>query len=311
MEHWWLLLPLSRPQLLALWLWPPSAGFLQVEMAGETQTVLLNHNATIICKVQGYHHLDITIMGITWFWKHRVSATEVKLFEFFGDHQMTVRPGASVSPWRLKRGDASLQLPGVQLWEAGEYRCEVVITPHKAVGTVRLEVVAYPVSSLFPEQAMVKENEEQLISCMASGFYPTNITVTWKKWTPKNPQYVEFSEGVFTNRTTKNEDGMFNVTSFLMLKPSLEDNMTIYQCVVWHESLPTSQRLNFSLTMIESEKSPCTLKYIFLCAGIIFVIILILSIFWKQVLRQTNALFSILKAYSRNTQIDTRETEEL
>ncbi|XP_027972655.1 natural cytotoxicity triggering receptor 3 ligand 1 isoform X1 [Eumetopias jubatus] len=311
MEHWWLLLPLSRPQLLALWLWPPSAGFLQVEMAGETQTVLLNHNATIICKVQGYHHLDITIMGITWFWKHRVSATEVKLFEFFGDHQMTVRPGASVSPWRLKRGDASLQLPGVQLWEAGEYRCEVVITPHKAVGTVWLEVVAYPVSSLFPEQAMVKENEEQLISCMASGFYPTNITVTWKKWTPKNPQYVEFSEGVFTNCTTKNEDGMFNVTSFLMLKPSLEDNMTIYQCVVWHESLPTSQRLNFSLTMIESEKSPCTLKYVFLCAGIIFVIVLILSIFWKQVLRQTNALFSIMKAYSRNTQIDTRETEEL
>lgn len=97
---------------------------------------------------------------------------------------------------------------------------------------------------------MVKENEEQLISCMASGFYPTNISITWKKRTQKDPRYAEVSEDVFTNSITKNEDGVFNVTSFLRLKPSLEDNMTIYQCVVWHKSLPTCQRLNFTLTVI-------------------------------------------------------------
>lgn len=110
-------------------------------MAGETQTVLLNDNATIVCKVQGPRHLDITIMGVTWFWRHQMSATEVILFQFFGAHRKIVRPGASVPLSRLERADASLQLPGVQLWEAGEYRCEVVITPHKAVGRVRLEVM--------------------------------------------------------------------------------------------------------------------------------------------------------------------------
>ncbi|XP_040494797.1 natural cytotoxicity triggering receptor 3 ligand 1 [Ursus maritimus] len=309
MAHWRLLRLGFVPLLLALWCWPPSTGSLQVEMAGETQTVLLNDNATIVCKVQGPRHLDITIMGVTWFWKHQMSATEVILFQFFGAHRKIVRPGASVPLSRLERGDASLQLPGVQLWEAGEYRCEVVITPHKAVGRVRLEVMAYPVSSLFPEQAMVKENEEQLISCMASGFYPTNISITWKKWTQKDPRYAEVSEDVFTNSITENEDGMFNVTSFLRLKPSLEDNMTIYQCVVWHKSLPTCQRLNFTLTVIEPEKTTYTWVYVFVSAGIL-IFVLILCISWKQVPCRTNPLFPVLKAYSQDTQIDT-STEEL
>ena len=103
--------------------------------------VFLNENATIFCKIPGFPHLDINSMGITWFRKAQVSETEIKLFEFFGDHKVAFRPGANVSPWRLKRGDASLQLPGVQLWEAGEYRCELVVTPQKAQGRVWLEVV--------------------------------------------------------------------------------------------------------------------------------------------------------------------------
>lgn len=119
-------------------------------MAGTIQTVLLNDNATIFCQVYGYPSPNIAIMGITWFWKDPVSSTEVKLFEFFGGHQMTVRPGAMVPLKSLESGNASLQLPRVQLREAGEYRCEVVITPHKAVGQVKLEVVGeFPVGRAY------------------------------------------------------------------------------------------------------------------------------------------------------------------
>lgn len=274
----------------------------------KTQKVLLNDTATIVCKIHGYHHLDITVMGITWYWKHQASATEVKLFEFFGDHQMILRSGAYVSQRRLQRGDASLQLPGVQLKEAGEYRCEVVVTPYKAVGTVNLEVVAYPVSSLSPEQAMVKENEEQLILCMASRFYPKNITITWKKWTPKDPQYLEVSEGIITNGTTEDEDGMFSVTSYLMVKPSLEDNMTVYQCVVWHESLPISQSRNFTLIVTETEKTTSVWKNIVISIiVIIFVIVLVICIFKRKELCQKNPLSSTLRASPQNIQNDIGE----
>lgn len=103
--------------------------------------MFLNDNATISCKVPGSQHLDIDIMGITWFWKSQVNGTEVKVFEFFGNHQEAFRSGAIVSLPRLKTGDASLHLFGIQLWEAGRYRCEMVITPETAQGTVCLEVV--------------------------------------------------------------------------------------------------------------------------------------------------------------------------
>uniref|UniRef100_A0A8C0D8I9 Ig-like domain-containing protein n=1 Tax=Balaenoptera musculus TaxID=9771 RepID=A0A8C0D8I9_BALMU len=225
-------------------------GVLEVEMAGRTQMVLLNENATILCKIPGFPHLDINSMGITWFRKAQVSETEIKLFEFFGDHKVAFRHGANVSPWRLKRGDASLQLPGVQLWEAGEYRCELVVTPQKAQGRVWLEVVAHPVSSLFLEQAMVKDNEDKHILCKSSGFYPEDISITWKRWTQKDPQFQEISEDIITGPTIKNEDGTFNITSYLRLKPSLEDNVTIYQCVVWHVSSLMCQSFNFTPILI-------------------------------------------------------------
>ncbi|CAK7315402.1 Natural cytotoxicity triggering receptor 3 ligand 1 [Vulpes lagopus] len=304
-----LLLPLL---LLVLRFGTGSSG-LQVEMAGTTQKVLLNDNATIVCKIHGYHYLDITVMGITWYWKHQASATEVKLFEFFDNHQMTLRSGAHVSERRLQRGDASLQLPGVQLKEAGEYRCEVVVTPYKAVGTVNLEVVAYPVSSLSPEQAMVKENEEQRILCMASRFYPKNITITWKKWTPKDPRYLEISEGIITNSTTEDEDGMFRVTSYLMVKPSLEDNMTVYQCVVWHESLPTSQSRNFTLIVTETEKTTFVWNIIVISIVVILVIILLwlYVLFKRKELCQTKTLSSTLRASPQNIQNDIGRTEEV
>ncbi|XP_010590607.3 natural cytotoxicity triggering receptor 3 ligand 1 [Loxodonta africana] len=223
-------------------------------MAGRTQIVLLNANATICCKIPGSPQLDISIMGISWFWKRQKSSEEVKLFEFFGDHCKTIRPGATVSQKSLESGDASLQLPGVQLEEAGEYRCEVVVTPQKAQGSVQLEVVAYPASSLLPETAMVEINEEKTLVCESSGFYPESINITWKKWTKKGPQFMEISEGITTGPTIKSKDGTFNTTSSLKLKLTLEDSGNIYQCVVWHEYLSTS--LRFNSTLIVNSKHP-------------------------------------------------------
>uniref|UniRef100_A0A8C3X5P7 Ig-like domain-containing protein n=1 Tax=Catagonus wagneri TaxID=51154 RepID=A0A8C3X5P7_9CETA len=251
-----------------------TAGFLQVEMAGKTQMVFLNKNATVFCKIPDSPHLNIRHMGVTWFWKSRGSETEVKVFEFFGNHKMAFRPGAGVSPWRLERGDASLQLPAVQLGEAGEYRCELVVTPQKAQGRVQLEVVAHPVSSVFQERDPVRGSEDRRILCKSSGFYPDKINITWTKWPQKDSQDQEVSEGIVTGPTIKNEDGTYNVTSYLRLKPSLEDNMTVYQCVVWHPSLLTRQSFNFTLTLMGSEKKAGLQSIIQSCLESILIILI-------------------------------------
>ncbi|XP_021119521.1 natural cytotoxicity triggering receptor 3 ligand 1-like [Heterocephalus glaber] len=110
-------------------------------MPGRPQIAPLNGNVTISCKVPGCPRLDTRIMGVTWYRKDPVSEAEVKVFELYGDWQKAFRPGALVSPQRLKRGDASLQLPGVGLGDAGEYRCELTVTPQKAEGRVLLKVL--------------------------------------------------------------------------------------------------------------------------------------------------------------------------
>lgn len=110
-------------------------------MAGKTQVVFLNDDVTIYCKIPGSPLLDSSIMGVIWFRKIQGSAMEARLFEYYGDHQAAFRPGASVPLELLERGDASLRLPAIQLREAGEYRCEVVVTPQKAEGVVQVEVV--------------------------------------------------------------------------------------------------------------------------------------------------------------------------
>nr|3PV6_A Chain A, Ig-like domain-containing protein DKFZp686O24166/DKFZp686I21167 [Homo sapiens]3PV7_A Chain A, Ig-like domain-containing protein DKFZp686O24166/DKFZp686I21167 [Homo sapiens] len=233
---------------------------LKVEMmAGGTQITPLNDNVTIFCNIFYSQPLNITSMGITWFWKSLTFDKEVKVFEFFGDHQEAFRPGAIVSPWRLKSGDASLRLPGIQLEEAGEYRCEVVVTPLKAQGTVQLEVVASPASRLLLDQVGMKENEDKYM-CESSGFYPEAINITWEKQTQKFPHPIEISEDVITGPTIKNMDGTFNVTSCLKLNSSQEDPGTVYQCVVRHASLHTPLRSNFTLTaarhsLSETEKT--------------------------------------------------------
>ncbi|XP_036181457.1 natural cytotoxicity triggering receptor 3 ligand 1-like [Myotis myotis] len=126
--------------LLVLWCWVPTTDLI-VEMEGKNQTVLLNDNATIPCDVPGSTPLNITIMGVTWYRKHQ--AYEQKVFEMYGDPnpKEVSRPGASVSREALEKGDASLHLPGVQLSDAGEYRCKVVVTPYEVQATVFLKVL--------------------------------------------------------------------------------------------------------------------------------------------------------------------------
>ncbi|XP_019602164.2 natural cytotoxicity triggering receptor 3 ligand 1 [Rhinolophus sinicus] len=264
-----------------LWRTLPSAASPEVEMAGRTQSVFQNDNATINCKIPGSPQLDIRIMGVTWFRKNQVKDTESKVFEFFGNHQEAFRPGAAVFPWKLKRGDASLQLPGVQLKEAGQYRCEVVITPNKLQGTVWLQVVARPVCGLIQDPATVKNNEEIHIVCKASGFYPQDINITWTKWTPENPQSAEISEDVRTGPPVKNEDGSYNVTSDLRLKSSLEPSVTV-QCEIKHISLSTSERLNLTLPGIESQKLRIWKIALPCVVGLIIFIVLLLYFGWKR-----------------------------
>ncbi|KAM6172705.1 natural cytotoxicity triggering receptor 3 ligand 1 [Erethizon dorsatum] len=237
-----------------------TVGSLEVVVPRRPETVCLNDNVTISCKVPGFPRLDTNIVGVTW-----SRGTGNKVFELFGNNKIVTRTGAKVSPERLQWGDASLQLPGVQLGDAGEYWCRLVVTPQVAEGKVSLEVLAMPTSRVFLEQTMGKGKDTYLV-CQSSGFYPEAINITWEKWTLNVPQYQRISKDIWTGPTIKNEDGTFNITSSLKICPSLED---MYSCVVWHTSLHTSQRWNFTLSVTEAEKIDHSWLLAFIPIGLI------------------------------------------
>lgn len=112
-----------------------------MEMAGRTQTVFLNDNITITCKIPGSPALDISTVGVVWFVRKKGSEEKVPVFEYYGDHEKAYRTGANISPEKLMRGEASLHLPAIQLSDAGEYFCKVVVTPEMDEKSVQLEVV--------------------------------------------------------------------------------------------------------------------------------------------------------------------------
>ncbi|XP_012979607.1 natural cytotoxicity triggering receptor 3 ligand 1 isoform X2 [Mesocricetus auratus] len=223
----------------------PVAGVLEVKTAETTQVVSLHDNVTVLCEIPGSPRLDITTVGIIWSLKNERNESEVPIYEFYGNHLKVLRPGANVSLLGLERGDASLHLPSIKLSEAGEYRCKLVVTPEKAEGTARIDVVADPALELFVEPA-TQRNGERLI-CKLDGFYPEAFDIQWERRALKDSHFQVITEGIITGPTVRNDDGTFSVTSSLVLKPALEDHEVIYYCVVSHRSFHVPKKLNVTL----------------------------------------------------------------
>ncbi|XP_043828183.1 natural cytotoxicity triggering receptor 3 ligand 1 [Dromiciops gliroides] len=226
---------------------------LEVKMDGEVQIVSLNANVTIPCELSGHgsRALDVSIIGIRWFLRRMDSDKEEEIFEYNGGKRIPIRPGADISKSNLSQGDASLHLSHIQVQEGGEYRCEMIIPPRRAQGTARLDVVAQPSRILLPSETVVEEKKAYPLECIVTGFYPESVKIIWKKVIPGiHFQDVEISEGICMS-SIRNNDGTFNATSYFILHPILEDNGTIYQCVVAHKSLLIP--LQYSTTLIVTE----------------------------------------------------------
>ncbi|XP_052017882.1 natural cytotoxicity triggering receptor 3 ligand 1-like isoform X2 [Apodemus sylvaticus] len=262
--------------LLWLLLCLPLAGGLEVEMAGKTQMVFLHEDVTIPCKIPGSPKLDLNTVGVIWSLKKDRDESEVQVFEFYGDQREAVRPGADVSLLGLEHGNASLHLPRIELWEAGEYRCKVVVTPEKAEGTTRLEVVAHPDMCLFEKLATARNGKEKLIICQLEGFYPEAFDIKWMRCALKDSHFQEITEGIVTGPTVKNVDDTFSVNSSLVLKPALEDH--IYQCVVSHRSWLIPQSLN--ITIFEN-KPGSVMMYVTIIGSCIVLFSVIACGLWK------------------------------
>lgn len=248
----------------------PKADGLEVKTAEMPQMVFLHDNVTIVCEIPGSPHLDITTVGIIWSLKKEQHEAEVPIYEFYGNHLKAFRPGATVSLSGLKWGDASLHLPRIELSEAGEYLCKLVVTPDQAEGTTRLDVVASPAMALLVKAE--RNGEGPHIVCKLDGFYPEDFDIKWERGTLKDSHFQVITDGIVTGPTVKNDDGTFSVTSSLALNPALEDGGIIYHCVVSHRSLPVPKKLSLTLPEKDSMEIYVTIVFPSVLLGLVLLL---------------------------------------
>lgn len=110
-------------------------------------------------------------------------------------------------------------------------------------------LAATPTNKIFQDQVLENSKQYTRIVCKCSGFYPDSVNITWEICLQNVAQPLPISEGIFTGHHVQNEDGTFNVTSYVTLKSPLEDAGAVYQCVVSHISLHNTQRLNLTLSV--------------------------------------------------------------
>uniref|UniRef100_A0A673LZV2 Major histocompatibility complex class I-related gene protein-like n=1 Tax=Sinocyclocheilus rhinocerous TaxID=307959 RepID=A0A673LZV2_9TELE len=95
-----------------------------------------------------------------------------------------------------------------------------------------------------------KDTLERKVSCHATGFYPSGVTVTWQK----NGQ--EHIEDVDLGQLIPNEDGTFQVTSTITVTPDeLKNNK--FSCVVEHQGKTISSILTEDKIKTNYGESDC------------------------------------------------------
>ncbi|XP_059365029.1 H-2 class I histocompatibility antigen, Q9 alpha chain-like isoform X2 [Carassius carassius] len=81
---------------------------------------------------------------------------------------------------------------------------------------------------VFPQVSLLQKSSSSSVSCHATGFYPSGVTISWQK----NGQ--EHHEDVYLGELLPNEDGTFQRTSTIKVSPEeLKKNQ--FSCVVEHQ----------------------------------------------------------------------------
>ncbi|XP_036452665.1 H-2 class I histocompatibility antigen, Q9 alpha chain-like isoform X2 [Colossoma macropomum] len=92
---------------------------------------------------------------------------------------------------------------------------------------------------VFPEVDLFQKDSSSPVVCHATGFYPREVVISWKK----NGEYLH--EDVELRETLPNQDGTFQKRSVLRVSPEKLDRNE-FSCVIQHSSLekelPVSDR---------------------------------------------------------------------
>ncbi|XP_052441319.1 H-2 class I histocompatibility antigen, Q9 alpha chain isoform X2 [Carassius gibelio] len=128
-----------------------------------------------------------------------------------------------------------------------------------------------------PEVFLLQKDSSSPVLCQATGFYPSNIMMTWQK------KGEEHHEDVEVGTTLPNVDGTFQKTVTLSVKPEeWKNNRDDYRCVVQH----VGAAKNIVVTVDDIRSNPGSDNKIAIIVGCLvgFVVLAVVVglIFWRK-----------------------------
>ncbi|NXA16070.1 PD1L2 protein, partial [Sapayoa aenigma] len=201
-----------------------------VEVPQQLYIAEYGSNVTMECRFSVNGSINLGLLTVIWEQKRQGWLKSKEVY--------TLRNGEALPPSQhpddmgrtsllyseLKLGRAILQITSVKITDAGSYLC---LINYQGVDYKYITLKVKASYKRINTQVMRKPGEDKFVfMCQSEGF--PLAEVFWQN--EKN-----FSLSVSANTTyTLTADGLYNVTSILILKPNTSEN---YSCVFWNKEL--------------------------------------------------------------------------
>ncbi|XP_077130225.1 uncharacterized protein LOC143785348 [Ranitomeya variabilis] len=204
-----------------------------------------------------------------------VDLNHLTIFWHFLDKEIlsynkTVRTNSSrysLSTEELLTGAANLTISDIRISDGGRYKCSVIYNSERREKRLWLDVGVPPQVTITDRTVVV--NEESVLRCSATGFFPIDIEVKWFRGS-------ERLSDVIVDQPQKNPDRTYSVNSTVTITPTEEDREQNFSCRVRHFHLTDPRQVHFQL--IYEDRSSAGI--ITACSIVVLILVIITGVLW-------------------------------
>ncbi|XP_073403342.1 uncharacterized protein [Dendrobates tinctorius] len=214
-----------------------------------------------------------------------VDLNHLTIFWHFLDKEIlsynkTVRTNSSrhsLSTEELLTGVANLTISNVRLPDGGRYKCSVIYNSERREKRLWLDVGAPPLVTITERTVVV--NEESVLRCSATGFFPIDIEVKWFRGS-------ERLSDVTMDQPQRNPDRTYSVNSTVTITPTEEDREQNFSCRVRHFYLTDPLQVHFQLIYMDRSSAGIIVGCFI---PVVMLIIIITGVLWWRLKRRRKA----------------------